>query len=104
MMAEAEVVLGSPFSHGCRDWLGSGAFELRWNRRGRHLAIDAQDHLQFAPFESDERLQTHRLCQRDRNRRPKLVRNNAGEVTAVGNSREALVAPVDVELVQVRAF
>ena len=38
--------------------------------------------------------------QRDRDRGPELVRNDTSEVAAVGNSREALVALVDAEIIQ----
>jgi hypothetical protein len=43
-MFEAEVVLGGSFSRSWHDGLGSCAFELRRNRRCRHLAIDAKYH------------------------------------------------------------
>ena len=104
MMGEPEVVLGGAFSGCWQDGLGSCAFELRSNRRRRHFTTDAEQHLCFAAFDSDGQSQRNRLCQGDRNRRAEVVRDNPGEVAALGNSREPLVASIDVELVQLRAF
>ena len=103
-MVESEVALGGPFSGCWHDGLGSGAFKLSMDRRCRHFTTDAQQHLCFAAFDSNRQSQRNRLCQGDRDRRAELVRNNPGEVAAMGNSWKALVALVDVELIQLRAF